>query len=216
MKKRMRKGWMLGIFFLFFCACSQKTDIYFEEYEKSTPDTQTIELENEASIQASEKEMQEAVSETEMQAEVYYVYLCGAVKNPGVYALPEGSRIYEAIQQAGGLTADADETLVNQAELITDGMMIQIYTHEEAASLEENAVGADMVKSEADNGKVNINTANVTELMTLPGIGSSKAEAIAAYREEHGNFSSIEDIMNVPGIKEGTFQQMKEHMKVNN
>ncbi len=139
-----------------------------------------------------------------------YVYVCGAVNSPGVYALPEGSRIYEAVQLAGGLREDACAESVNQAECLTDGQMIQILTNEEAIALSEKNTVADVENSD---GRVNINTASVTELMTLPGVGQSKAEAIVAYREEKGAFSAIEEIMNVAGIKEGIYNQMKDHIK---
>ena len=199
MKNRKRIGCMLCGVWLCFCACSQSSDIYLEEYEQNTIETETF-----SDTQVEEEEME--------QEELCYVYVCGAVARPGVYALPQGSRIYEAIGQAGGLTEDADETIVNQAEPVTDGMMIRIYTETET----DEAGGVIADESKAADGKVNINTASATELMTLPGIGASKAEAIINYREENGGFSKIEDLMNIPGIKEGVFQQMKEKIKVNN
>lgn len=200
MKNRKRIGFLLGLLILAVCACGRNSDIYLEEYEESTQKTETEELLE--------------VSGDEEESTLCYVYICGAVAKPGVYALPEGSRIYEVIQEAGGLTEDAEDTLVNQAEPVTDGMMIRIYTKDEA---EANGVEGSGTAGGSSNGddRLDINTASVTELMTLPGIGSAKAEAIVAYREEYGKFSSIEDLMKIPGIKEGIFRQMKEHIKVN-
>lgn len=200
MKNRKRIGCLLGLLILALCACGRNSDIYLEEYKENTQKTETEELLE--------------VSGNEEESTICYVYICGAVAKPGVYALPEGSRIYEVIQEAGGLTEDAEDTLVNQAEPVTDGMMIRIYTKEEA---EANGVEGSDTAGGSSNGddRLDINTASVTELMTLPGIGSAKAEAIVAYREEYGEFSSIEDLMKIPGIKEGIFRQMKEHIKVN-
>jgi len=142
------------------------------------------------------------------------VYICGAVEQPGVYALVEGSRIFEVIAAAGGLTEEADDTFVNQAEIITDGMMVRVYTREEVCSLSEYDRGGADFNGQSQDNRIDINSATIAELMTLPGIGRTKAEAIVSYREEHGSFLRIEDLMKVPGIKEGTFLQMKDEIKV--
>lgn len=208
MINRKTIGCLLGLFLFVLSACSQDTDIYLEEY--------------------GENALVEDVSDTDMTAQtdvpdtesgdmddVCYVYICGAVVHPGVYAFPTGSRIYEVIEAAGGMTEESDDTLVNQAELVTDGMMIRIYTKAEADTLGlKNGDGSER-RGQSD-GRVDINSASVTELMMLPGIGSAKAEAIVTYREEYGAFSCIEDLMNIPGIKEGVFRQIREHIKVNN
>lgn len=129
---------------------------------------------------------------------VCYVYICGAVLTPGVYEVRQGSRIYEVVNMAGGLTEDADVSCVNQAEAVYDGQMIYLPTEAE---------------NETD-GRVNINTASVEELMTLSGIGQAKAEQILAYRNANGNFSSEEEIMNVDGIKEGLYNRIKDDIRV--
>ena len=205
MRKKEILGFVLSIFCVLCMACGQKQDSYLESYEEQAAMT-----ENTMQMERSE------IVETETQLQTMcYVYICGAVEHPGVYILPEGSRIFEVIQMAGGLQESAAEALVNQAEQISDGMMIQIYTQEEAAQLGKNGMNDVAGDAYEDDGKVNINTAGVTELMTVPGIGNTRAEAIVAYRMEHGAFSCIEDLMNVSGIKEGTFLKMKEHIKVN-
>lgn len=164
----------------------------------------------------------EAVEEQEQQ-ETCCVYVCGAVLTPGVYVLEAGARIYEAIEMAGGLTENAGLTAVNQAQEICDGQMIYIPTKEEAAAYPVDAlVAADgaagqtkKTAGEQDvDGRVNLNTASETELMTLSGIGQSKAQAILLYRETHGGFSSVEEIMNVDGIKEGSYNRIKDSIKV--
>ena len=140
------------------------------------------------------------------------VHICGAVKEPGVYSLPEGSRVVDAIQAAGGLTEDASERDVNQAAAVTDGMQVVVPTLEEAQSggYARNAQSA----GNTEDGLVNINTADVSQLMTLPGIGQTRAEAIEAYRRQHGNFRTIEEIMKVDGIKEGSFAKLKSRITV--
>ena len=191
----------IAIFVLLLAGCDSKSELYLVENDSGLTQRELAE---------SQSGQEELTCETEIP-EVCYVYLCGAVEKPGVYALPIGSRIFEAIGMAGGLKEDADETFINQAALVTDGMMIQIYTREETAKAEATQTG-----KKQDDGRVNINTADITELMTLPGIGRTKAEAILAYRSEQGSFTVIEDLMQVSGIKEGTFLQVKEHIKVKN
>lgn len=210
MKKRIKTGCIIGLVLLKLCACNRNSDIYLEGYEENTYKIQ--ETDKEASDMKSDG-TETADLENMPENVMCYVYICGAVRQPGVYMLPEGSRIYEVIQEAGGLSEDADVTLVNQAEAVTDGMMIRIYTIEEAETLlKTNEVSE---SGQGKDGKIDINTATAAEIMTLPGIGSSKANAIIAYRETYGAFSCIEDLMKVPGIKDGIFQQMKEHIKVN-
>lgn len=138
------------------------------------------------------------------------VHICGAVINPGVYELPPGSRIVDAVDKAGGLSEDADESYVNLAAIPNDGEQIFIPTIEEAVIMKQTPQETGM-----SSGKVNINTADKTLLCTLPGIGDTRAADIIAYRQEHGNFSAIEDIMQVSGIKEGSFQKIKEMIVVN-
>lgn len=152
-----------------------------------------------------------------------FVYICGAVMRPGVYELPSEGRVVDAIRAAGGLAADADATQVNQAEKLTDGEQITVLTKEEAANLPagqntQNA-GPDTrngaAAGQADTApKVNINTATREELMTLKGIGESRADDIIAYRESNGAFGRVEDIMKVSGIKNSLFNKIKDRITV--
>ncbi|WP_102286860.1 helix-hairpin-helix domain-containing protein [Eisenbergiella massiliensis] len=142
------------------------------------------------------------------------IHICGAVAVPGVYRLPAGSRVVDAVKAAGGLAEDAAERGVNQAAPISDGMQIVIPTLEEA---EQGIFSPDGVMEENGSGKdglVDINTADAAELMTLPGIGQTRADAIVAYRQQNGKFQSIEDIMKVDGIKEGSFAKLKDRICV--
>lgn len=149
------------------------------------------------------KSSRSSLRETEMLA----VFVCGSVVTPGVYELPTGSRVYEAIALAGGMTDEAAQTAVNQAELLTDGQMIEIPTKEE----QQVRTAAEEARLD---GLVNINTADLDELKTLPGIGDSKARSIIAYREKNGAFKTIEDIKSVDGIGDGIFAKLEGCMKV--
>lgn len=169
---------------------------------------------------------EENMSEEQEKPLVCYVHVCGAVKSPGVYELPADSRLFAAIQMAGGLTEEAAGEALNQAEAVEDGSRIYVPTKEEiregmqestpeqsgAAGSEKGTAGMD--PANAADGKVNINTAAKDELMTLSGIGEAKADAIIRYREEHGEFQKIEDLMGVEGIKNGVFQKVKDQIKV--
>lgn len=134
------------------------------------------------------------------------VYICGEVVNPGVYELKNGSRIYDALKQAGGFSPNAAKEYINLAESLRDGQQILVPGQEDIKSLS--------VSNQSGDGLVNINTASAEELTTLAGIGKSRAEAIISYRDNNGGFSSIEDIMQVSGIKEGAFQKIKDYIKV--
>ena len=144
------------------------------------------------------------VSETQTESGIW-VDVCGAVTEPGVYRLESGARVYQAVEAAGGFLEGAERTAVNLAAILKDGEQIRILTEEEAQ------VRYDL---EAAAGLVNLNTADVQQLCTLTGIGTSRAEDIIAYREKEGPFQSIEEIKNVAGIKEGTYQKIKDKIVV--
>jgi competence protein ComEA len=158
-----------------------------------------------------QENVQEDGAQQEPSAEdedrTYTVYVCGAVANPGVYELAAGSRIYQALELAGGLTEDAAAEAVNQAQALSDGEMVQIPTAAEQEEQQAQAV-------EQSDGLVNINTASLEELKTLPGIGDARARSIIAYREGHGAFSSIQDIKNIDGIGDGTYSKLESCIKV--
>ena len=141
-----------------------------------------------------------------------FVYVCGAVNKPGVYELDKDARVYEAIQSAGGITEHAAPDVVNQARVIEDGEQIYVPTEDEAA--QGAGVGENAVTRGTDSKKVNINTAGEEELMTLTGIGEAKAASILKYREENGRFKSIEELMQIEGIKEGVFNKIKDDITI--
>ena len=135
-----------------------------------------------------------------------FVHVCGAVKNPGVVELPEGSRAVDALEAVGGLREDGASDYVNLASGLTDGQQLYFPGREEAEELRQN---------QAMEGLVNINTAGVEQLCTLPGIGEARAGEIIAYRETHGSFGSTEEIMRVPGIKQGAYEKLRDLITVN-
>jgi competence protein ComEA len=148
----------------------------------------------------------ESAPETE-KSDTVLVYICGAVVTPGVYEVENGSRICDVLKLSGGFTEDAGTDYLNLAETVTDGEKVYVPTVDEL-NVELAA------EEEANSGKININTATKEQLITLPGIGESKADSIIAYRTEHGGFSTIEEIMEIPGIKEAVFSKIKELITV--
>lgn len=174
-------------------------------------------------------ELSDASSE---EAKTLVVHICGAVSAPGVYELPAGSRIIDAVEAGGGFLPEAEEACCNLAEEIVDGCQIYIMTKTESCAdgQTEKKAGiqtspdSDMqttdrnVRSNSapalENGLVNLNTADVAALMTLPGIGESRAKAIISYREQHGAFAQIEDIMKISGIKQAAFSKIKDKITV--
>lgn len=158
-----------------------------------------------------------AESEPPSQA-VYFVHVCGQVNAPGVYEMEPGGRIYEAVELAGGFTSEAGSQYLNLAQEIADGMKIEVPTVEQArewtASGRAPAVSGGTGNAAGQAAKVNINTAGKDELMTLRGVGASRADDIIHYRESYGPFERIEDIMNIPGIKDAAFQKIKDSISV--
>lgn len=139
-----------------------------------------------------------------------YVHVCGEVVCPGVYQLAAGQRVFEAVELAGGFTDAAADAFLNLAEPVFDGMKVEVPDQEQAESL---AAGQEKQESVL-GGKINLNTATREELMTLRGIGQARAEDILAYRQQHGGFGRIEDIMEVPGIKEAAFLKIRDDITV--
>lgn len=148
------------------------------------------------------------------QKAVIYVDIGGEVANPMVVELTEGSRVEDAIEAAGGVTEKADLTDINRAAFVEDGEKVFIPTL--PALLEGGADGtaAGDVEPFYSDDRININTADAEELQQLNGIGPATAEKIISYREDNGRFSAIEDIMNVSGIGEKTFEKFSEDIKV--
>ena len=190
---------LLLICMICFAGCGSREEELFEAEVMEDIEEETI------------TEEESAVQTKEQQNGSCYIYVCGAVKYPGVYELAMGSRVFMALQAAGGLREDAAQESINQAEVVVDGQMLYIPTKDEIT--EESEL---VPKQEGDDGRIDLNRADAEALMTLPGIGSSKAESIISYREECGGFSSVEELMKIPGIKEGVYSKIKDKIKVEN
>ena len=168
-------------------------------------------MSNEAAFYDEElniEEEEETVSEPKEseEEELIYVSILGCVQKPGVYIFKKGTRMYEAINEAGGVTDDGDVSTINLVDIIKDGTQIVIRPAKDESTGLAPGIGAD--------GKVNINTADSNVLVTIPGIGPARAKDIISYREKNGGFQKIEDIMNIPGIKEKTFESIKDNITV--
>lgn len=136
------------------------------------------------------------------------VYVTGAVLHPGVYEVGGNMRVSDAIEAAGGFKNNAAADYLNLAAQLSDGEKITVPTKKEAKALNKD-------DDSDESHLVNINTAAKEELMTLPGIGESKADAIIAYRQENGGYRNIEELMQISGIKEGVYSKISEYITVN-
>ena len=237
-KYKIRKRIFLGISLLFLLCgltgCGAKESISLDEIPGETQIAQEEKQETaEANEKDAEEKAREAAAGNESGAastlELLSVYVCGAVNTPGVYELPAGSRLYQAIDEAGGMREDADRNFLNLAMELTDGQKLQVPTQEEVqmgvfsadtsadmtGNASESSSSGSSDASSGGSGLVNINTADETLLMTLPGIGEAKAKSIISYRQENGAFGKVEDIMNIPGIKQAVFEKIKDAICVN-
>ena len=143
------------------------------------------------------------------QETVIFVDIKGEVRNPGVYQMKVGDRVKDALEAAGGLTAEADSKKVNLAKRLEDQMVIVVPKVGEEA---EEIPAGETRKEATKEGKVNINTATVEELKTLKGVGEKKAEAIIEYRKKNGSFQTKEDLMKVRGIGKKLFESFEERI----
>jgi competence protein ComEA len=150
-----------------------------------------------------------AVQERKEETKTVMVDIKGAVVHPGVYEIRNTARVNDVVALAGGFTREADETKVNLAAKVHDEMMIYVPVRGET-----NPPSAVPSLQADDSNKIYINTASEQEISQLPGIGKTKAQAIIAYREEHGPFQKTEDLLNVTGIGEKTLEKIKEYIVV--
>ena len=179
---------------------------FFAGGQNKREDDENVDIFAEQSVSEGEKEAQE---------QKVYVHITGAVKKPGVYIFDGKPRVIEVVEKAGGFKKDALKSSINQAEMVADGAQIVIESKKDKKKEAATEGDRDSAGGQQDNAVLlNINTATKEELMTLTGIGESKAMAIISYREENGDFGKIEDIMNITGIKTGVFDKIKNQIKV--
>lgn len=229
------KQYVLRVGLFFFCLITffpasgcggvQENSLLFRQEETGQEEG------SKAAIPTADSEREELVQKENMSREETVlpancvIHICGAVRNPGVYELPDGSRIMDAVRAGGGFLPEADPSACNLAARIADGCQIYIMTQEESsrtqvlpeAGIQPGNTGMAVTGNGGqpeDDGKVNLNTADAKALKMLPGIGDSRAAAIIAWREENGQFDRIEDIMKVSGIKQAAFEKIKDIIRV--
>lgn len=226
-------GLILSLLFLsLFASCKSRDDGLVAVYEDETVASDLSDNVTDGETEREGESATESESETEtvtLQVDDgsidtdsavikdIKVYVCGAVQRPDVYEISADSRIVDAVSAAGGFAIDAYPEAMNLAETVSDGSRIYVPTKEEVDALA--VVYSDTGSGSGDTtndstGRVNINTATLEELTTLPGIGDTRARAIIDYREQNGAFGNIEDIMQVTGIKEKSFSKIKDSICV--
>ena len=217
---RYRKQILLGIILLLLLLIPLA--YFFLTKDKKTRKKERIE---EVKLEKKEEKKQEI--------DIYKVDIKGEVNVPGIYSLTSDSRVIDVIEKAGGLTEQADTSVINLSKKINDEMVIIIYseqevrefekTKEKEKQVEEKCIQKDdnslkndacIITNTVPTGKVNINTASKEELMTLNGIGEAKANDIIKYRETNGNFETIEDIKKIEGIGDSIFAKIQEDITV--
>lgn len=186
---------------------------YFLEESKSSVSN----VENIVQQEIKDEKDNPPVQEEIQEPEIIMVDVKGQVAMPGVYSSSQGERVIDVIQRAGGLTENADESQVNFAEHVQDAMVIYIPAKgEEGVTISTGtSVNPSITGGGSGNqAKINLNKADETQLQNLPGIGPSKAAAITEYRETSGPFKSVEDLKNISGIGDKTFEKLKDLITV--
>lgn len=188
--------------------------IYFFSQQGEDP----AETEDIFSVTAKEAEMEQSVNESSAEPEIIKVDVKGAVKSPGIFTAQAGDRVIDLISAAGSFTEKADTDKVNFAQIIEDQMVIYVpeIGEEDKGNLENIQVGTsgDAVIKGTSGGLVNLNTATQEDLQTLTGIGPSKADAILEYRETVGKFKEVDELKQVTGIGDKTFERLRDSISV--
>lgn len=210
--------------------------VYKDDTEySSSDDTKYVSSKNTGCISSSDRKSYNKMSgkdnlndkKSDRQSQVV-VYICGAVKHPGVYKFTAGSRVNDAVNAASGFKKGAARTAINQARVLEDGEQITIPTLKQVKRKQLSKItdgdnfqdkttdneNTDSSERESQDILININTASAGELTSLSGIGQNRADAIIEYRQSNGKFQSIEDIMKIPGIKQGIFNKIKNKISV--
>lgn len=224
---RQKRRWFVSVILVTGCLCMLSAGCRGRETDDADMEAFTS-ISEEAGQRTQADDVPEetenaAPEDTGSAADGVFIYICGEVTSPGVYELPKDSRVADAILAAGGMTEEAAREYLNQAALLEDGQKVYVPSEEELKEPSQlnmqpdgSAAGSEGLQGSGTgaDGRVNLNTAGKAELMSLSGIGESRAEAILAYRQEYGRFESIEDIKKIEGIKEGIFSRIKDRLTV--
>ena len=161
---------------------------------------------------SSEKEVKKEEKEESTEQDLITVDVKGAVKSPGIYDLPVGSRVHDAVQKAGGLTDEADSKSLNLAQKISDEALVYVPTKGEEAASQQVASGT--TASTSKDKKVNLNKASLEELKQVKGLGGKRAQDIIDHREANGKFKSVDELKKVSGIGAKTIEKLKDYVTV--
>ena len=214
---------VIAVLMVIFCFFLWMTCGAGNSMEAETSYTDVTALSTSSSSKQSSQSLSEASSQSktegsEKDESKVTVDVKGAVVNPGVYTLKEGARVTDVIQEAGGMTEDADAKSVNLAASLSDEEVIYVANKDENVSvLDQTSTGQVSDKggqAVSKDGKINLNTATSEQLQTISGIGAKRTEDIIAYRESHGGFQSVDDLKNVSGIGDKTLDKIRESLYV--
>lgn len=161
---------------------------------------------------SSEKEVKKEEKEESPEQDLITVDVKGAVKSPGIYDLPVGSRVHDAVQKAGGLTDEADSKSLNLAQKVSDEALVYVPTKGEEAASQQVASGT--TASTSKDKKVNLNKASLEELKQVKGLGGKRAQDIIDHREANGKFKSVDELKKVSGIGAKTIEKLKDYVTV--
>ena len=161
---------------------------------------------------SSEKEMKKEEKEESPEQDLITVDVKGAVKSPGIYDLPVGSRVHDAVQKAGGLTEEADSKSLNLAQKVSDEALVYVPTKGEEAASQQAASGT--TPSTSKEKKINLNKASLEELKQVKGLGGKRAQDIIDHREANGKFKSVDELKKVSGIGAKTIEKLKDYVTV--
>ena len=161
---------------------------------------------------SSEKEVKKEEKEEPLEQDLITVDVKGAVKSPGIYDLPVGSRVHDAVQKAGGLTEEADSKSLNLAQKVSDEALVYVPTKGEEAASQQVASGT--TASTSKDKKVNLNKASLEELKQVKGLGGKRAQDIIDHREANGKFKSVDELKKVSGIGAKTIEKLKDYVTV--
>ena len=181
---------------------------------KPAPQTPVKETNLQAEVAAVSKDssIEKEVKEESLEQDLITVDVKGAVKSPGIYDLPVGSRVNDAVQKAGGLTEQADSKSLNLAQKVSDEALVYVPTKDEEAASQQAGSGA--ASSTSKEKKVNINKASLEELKQVKGLGGKRAQDIIDHREANGKFKSVDELKKISGIGAKTIEKLKDYVTV--